>query len=185
MFFKYFWTCHLTNSIIFGERSVSMVMIMLIVNSYCRFQEVSLSLVFLTVWWVLAWISLRLFYLGFVELPGSMDKCFSSRFEKSGQLFLQIYLFALSLLLGFFFTCDDILDVDVVSELCSFLASLSPSDWILSVDSSGYWLFFQLNFYFTSYIFQLWVCIWFFPMLCISLLRFFIHCIIFHPCCCC
>ena len=44
-------------------------------------------------------------------------KCFSSDLRSRGQLFLQIYLFALSLLLlGFFFTCVDILNVDVVSE---------------------------------------------------------------------
>ena len=69
--------------------------------------------------------------MGFVELPGSMDKCFSSDLRSLGQLFLQIYLFALSLLLlGFFLTCIDILDVDVVSEalFIFFIASLSPSD---------------------------------------------------------
>ena len=76
------------------------------------------------------WISLKLSYLGFLELLRSMDKCFSSDLRSQGQLFLQIYLFALSLLMGFFFTCVDILDVDVVSEalFIFFIASLSPSD---------------------------------------------------------
>ena len=66
-------------------------------------------------------------------------------------------------------------------RLCSFsllLLSLLQIEYFLLI-LQVYWLFFQLNFYFTSYIFQLWVCIWFFPMLCISLLTFFIHCIIF------
>lgn len=107
---------------------------------------------------------------------------FFIRFKKLGQLFLQIYLFALSLLLlGFFFTCVNILDDDVVSEalFIFFIASLSfrlnTFCWFFRfTDSSFNWIF-----HFTSYIFQLWVCIWFFPILCISLLMFFMHCIIF------
>lgn len=83
-------------------------------------------------------------------------KCFSSDLRSLGQLFLQIYLFTLSLLLlGFFFTCVDVLDVDVVSEalFIFFIASLSPSDWILSVDSSALLILLSTEFFILHLIF--------------------------------
>lgn len=128
-------------------------------------------------------ISLTLFYLGFVELPGSMDKMFFIRFEKSGAIISSnIFIYPFSSPSGILFHmcwctwCWCGFWGFVHFFHCFSLSfRLNTFCWFFSfTDSSFNWIF-----HFTSYIFQLWVCIWFFAIFCISLLRFFMHCIIF------